>query len=311
MVIIINQPPIELIAEPLQQPISSQQQPQQLQQPPQQQQQVIAPIAYTLIAKLEKFTGKENNAQVWLNNVAKTIIANNWDNARALQAIPYFLQDTANLWYQSLINKSITFNVFKIEFLRYFNNNNSINCLANTFTNIKQEKTEAVTTYLEHFHRNLCQIQAINANYFTVPQILNQFICELCNSIFQCNLGTGYAQNLNFQQYLSLLITPEDVSFSNQKPNQKQPFISNILPATITEDKSLTTIFFFELKEPVIILLFSKATLKSKSIMTMYTDAKVDGQSIKLILDSGLASSIITQQFMDQLGHRIDHTTSA
>ncbi|KAG9302763.1 hypothetical protein G9A89_009540 [Geosiphon pyriformis] len=57
--------------------------------------------------------------------------------------------------------------------------------LTNTFTTIKQGETEAVITYLGHFHRNLQQIQAIDANYFTVPQILNQFICGLHSSILQ------------------------------------------------------------------------------------------------------------------------------
>ncbi|KAG9297301.1 hypothetical protein G9A89_001990 [Geosiphon pyriformis] len=42
----------------------------------------------------------------------------------------------------------------------------------------------------------------------------------------------------------------------------------------------------------------------------MYTDAKVDGHPIKLILDSGSAGSIITRQLMDQLGHRVDCTAS-
>ncbi|KAG9296911.1 hypothetical protein G9A89_006866 [Geosiphon pyriformis] len=69
---------------------------QQLLQPPHQQQPIIAPMAYALITKLEKFTGKEDNAQAWINNVAKAITANNWDDAKALQAIPYFLQDTAD-----------------------------------------------------------------------------------------------------------------------------------------------------------------------------------------------------------------------
>ncbi|KAG9292519.1 hypothetical protein G9A89_002154 [Geosiphon pyriformis] len=78
------------------------------------------------------------------------------------------------------------FNAFKIEFLRYYSNNNSINWLENTFTIIKQEETKAVTTYLEHFHRNLHQIQAIDTNYFTAAQILNQFIRGLHNSILQC-----------------------------------------------------------------------------------------------------------------------------
>ncbi|KAG9285787.1 hypothetical protein G9A89_013212 [Geosiphon pyriformis] len=118
-------------------------------------------MVYAPIAKLDNFTGEENDAQIWLNN------------------------NTANSWYQSLVNKPQDFNAFKAEFLRYFSNNNSINCLVNAFTTIKQEETEAVTTYLGCFHQNLCQIQAIDANYFTAPQILNQFICGLRSSILQ------------------------------------------------------------------------------------------------------------------------------
>ncbi|KAG9289424.1 hypothetical protein G9A89_007985 [Geosiphon pyriformis] len=41
-------------------------------------------MAYASIAKLEKFTGNEDNTQTWINDVAKAIVANNWDNARAL-----------------------------------------------------------------------------------------------------------------------------------------------------------------------------------------------------------------------------------
>ncbi|KAG9288413.1 hypothetical protein G9A89_015619 [Geosiphon pyriformis] len=142
-------------------------------------------MAYAPIVKLNKFIGKEDNTQVWLNDVEKAITANKWNDTRAMQVIPYFLKDTADLWYQSLVNKPQDFNAFKLEFLRYFSNNNSINRLANTFTTIKQEDTKAVTTYLGHFHRNLHQIQAIDTNYFTAPQILNQFICGLCSSILQ------------------------------------------------------------------------------------------------------------------------------
>ncbi|KAG9302941.1 hypothetical protein G9A89_022358 [Geosiphon pyriformis] len=88
-------------------------------------------MAYALIAKLKKFTSEKDNAQVWLNNMKKAIVANSWNDARVMQAIPYFLQDTANSW-------------------------------------------------------NLHQIQAIQADYFTAPQILNQFIRDLCSSILQC-----------------------------------------------------------------------------------------------------------------------------
>ncbi|KAG9293896.1 hypothetical protein G9A89_019234 [Geosiphon pyriformis] len=31
---------------------------------------------YVLIAKLEKFTGEKDNAQIWLNDVEKAIVAN-------------------------------------------------------------------------------------------------------------------------------------------------------------------------------------------------------------------------------------------
>ncbi|KAG9289109.1 hypothetical protein G9A89_022418 [Geosiphon pyriformis] len=72
--------------------------------------------------------------------------------------------------------------------------------------------------------------------------------------------------------------------------------------ATVTNDKSLAVIFPFEFKELTSTLLFSKVTFEEKPITTMYTDAKIDDHSIKLILDSRSAGSIITKQLMDQLG---------
>ncbi|KAG9290496.1 hypothetical protein G9A89_002471 [Geosiphon pyriformis] len=112
----------------------------------------LDPMTYTPIAKLDNFTGEEDNTQVWLNDVKKVIVANGWNDTQAMQAISYFLKNTANSWYQSLVNKLQDFNAFKAEFLRYFNNNNSINYLVNTFTIMKQRETEAVTTYLGCFH---------------------------------------------------------------------------------------------------------------------------------------------------------------
>ncbi|KAG9302592.1 hypothetical protein G9A89_007296 [Geosiphon pyriformis] len=426
-VIIIDQPPVEPIGQPIQS--QNQQQPppvlpqQQQQLPPPQQQQ----MAYALITKLDKFNGEEDNAQVWLNDIAKAITANNWDDAKVMQVIPYFLQDTAD----------------------YFSNNNSINKLANTFTTIKQGDTEAVTIYLRCFHKNLHQIQAIQANYFITPQILNQFIRELHSNILQqvcsmhpmdlpttvtyardfeatkleanhaqavnlaingsseldsklkqfrkcklfpksvmsiviiqlvmaarntfpdselslesrliptylsayntpTNLSTATTSNLsgvatsnisttatsnllnthysnttskscsddirkpqikscpkleignscpptnpqlinptiknpNSQYYLSLLVTPEDVTSSNQGIEQQQPPTNNIPPATITENKSLDAIFPFKLEKPSDMSLFNRAVLEEKPIMAMYTDIKVNGHFIKLILDS-------------------------
>ncbi|KAG9307137.1 hypothetical protein G9A89_016965 [Geosiphon pyriformis] len=101
------------------------------------------------------------------------------------------------------------------------------------------------------------------------------------------------------------------VEFRNQiylKPEFSELFKS---PAIITKNKLLDTIFPFELKELSAMLLFSGAALEEKPITTMYTDAKVDGHSIKLILNSGSASSIITRQLINQLGCRVDQAVSA
>ncbi|KAG9283972.1 hypothetical protein G9A89_005479 [Geosiphon pyriformis] len=276
-------------------------------------------------------------------------------------------------------------NARAMQFLRYFSNNNSINKLANTFTIIKQRENEA--------------IQAINANYFTVAQILNQFIHGLCTnhtqavnlvmnglseldsklkqftisselytyntaatlssiSISSANLltdntdnlsatvttylsvtassnlsapknsntttkltlkrnskaeidltkleiidnNTEYTQNLNSQNYLN-----QPTTNTYQQPT----LTNNILPATITENKLLDAIFPFKLKELSTMLLFSGAALEEKPIITMYTDAKVDGHFIKLILNSRSTGSIITKQLMNQLGCRIDCAASA
>ncbi|KAG9284343.1 hypothetical protein G9A89_023600 [Geosiphon pyriformis] len=117
------------------------------------------------------------------------------------------------------------------------------------------------------------------------------------------NSGTRATQNSNSQNYLSLLVTPEDITTNNSGSNQQQALINNIPPATVTNDELLAAIFPFDLKETIEILLFSGAALEEKPITAMYTDAKIDGHTIKLILDSGSASSIITRQLMDQLGH--------
>ncbi|KAG9284413.1 hypothetical protein G9A89_023670 [Geosiphon pyriformis] len=74
----------------------------------------------------------------------------------------------------------------------------------------------------------------------------------------------------------------------------RRRFNHNIPPATITKDKSLATIFPFEFEETAAMPLFSGATLEAKPITVMYTDTKVEGQFIKLILDSAASARIIT-----------------
>ncbi|KAG9286839.1 hypothetical protein G9A89_012389 [Geosiphon pyriformis] len=114
------------------------------------------------------------------------------------------------------------------------------------------------------------------------------------SGLCQRNLGAGQPQNPNSQNYLSLLVISKDTSTNNLTFVQKQPLTSNIPSATITEDESLAVIFPFEFEETTTMPLFSGAALEVKPITTMYTDTKVERQSIKLILDSSSAGSIIT-----------------
>ncbi|KAG9298356.1 hypothetical protein G9A89_003173 [Geosiphon pyriformis] len=125
------------------------------------------------------------------------------------------------------------------------------------------------------------------------------------------NLGTGATQNPNSQNYLSLLVTPEDATSSNPKTNSIQKLTSNIPPATVTKNETLAAIFLFKFEKTTPVPLFSGATLEEKLITAMYTNAKVDGHSIKLILDSSSAGSIIMRQLMNQLGYRVDCAASA
>ncbi|KAG9288978.1 hypothetical protein G9A89_015527 [Geosiphon pyriformis] len=92
---------------------------------------------------------------------------------------------------------------------------------------------------------------------------------------------------------------------NNLETNQKS-LTSNILPATITKNELLAAIFLFKIKELLETSLFSRAAFKEKPIIVMYTDAKINGHSIKLILDSGSADSIITRQFINRLGCQVD-----
>ncbi|KAG9288380.1 hypothetical protein G9A89_021411 [Geosiphon pyriformis] len=168
-------------------------------------------MAYALIMKLNKFNGKEDNIQVWLNDMAKAITANNWDDTRTIQAIPYFLQNTVDAWKHKSFPKSVM---------------------------------------------SIIIIQLVVA-----------------------------ARDARLPQ-LCFLVTSENATSNNQGIEQQQPLTNNILFATITKNESLDTIFPFELEEPSDMSLFSGASLKEKPIMAIYTNAKIDGHSIKLILDS-------------------------
>ncbi|KAG9294193.1 hypothetical protein G9A89_021552 [Geosiphon pyriformis] len=102
-------------------------------------------MATAYIAKIPKFTGKDNDTspQKWLDKVQKAGDANGWVAARMLKAIPYFLQGTAGEWFKNLEEPFENWQAFKDAFLQQFIDNNTSITLRNHFHNIKQETSES------------------------------------------------------------------------------------------------------------------------------------------------------------------------
>ncbi|KAG9296090.1 hypothetical protein G9A89_011942 [Geosiphon pyriformis] len=137
------------------------------------------------IARLTDFSGEEEETDVhtWFREAQKAIQANNWNDQRAIQTLPFFLKGTADLCYQSLETKPTSFAEFKNALLEYFSDPNAVIQLQNKFNTIKQNTSETVTQYLARFNRIRRQIEAIKQEYYTDPQVLNQFIRGLKSSI--------------------------------------------------------------------------------------------------------------------------------
>ncbi|KAG9307168.1 hypothetical protein G9A89_016996 [Geosiphon pyriformis] len=137
------------------------------------------------IARLTNFSGEEEEMDVhtWLREAQKAIQANNWNDQRAIQILPFFLKGTADSWYQSLKTKLTSFAEFKNALLEYFSDPNAVIQLQNKFNTIKQNTGETVIQYLAQFNQIRRQIEVIEQEYYTDPQVLNQFIRGLKSSI--------------------------------------------------------------------------------------------------------------------------------
>ncbi|KAG9285379.1 hypothetical protein G9A89_010854 [Geosiphon pyriformis] len=301
-VIMINLIPAPLIDKQQQQLLQSPQLPQQpLPQPQQQLQQPnLNPKAYAPIAKLEKFTSKEDNTQVWLNDVEKAIESANYFTVaqilnqficRLHSSILQHVHPIHPVNLQAAVTNARDFETAELE----ANHVQAVNLVMN--------RSSELDSKLKQFTIGTIHLSA------TVYQPIPSSSTQPAGSR-QWNSDTGYAQNPNSQNYLSLLVTPKNAQPNNLETKQQSTLTSNIPPTTITENETLNTIFPFKLEETTPVLLFSGATLNTKPITAMYTDVKVNGHFIKLILDSRSAGSIITKQLIDQLGCQVDHTAS-
>ncbi|KAG9291989.1 hypothetical protein G9A89_017888 [Geosiphon pyriformis] len=144
-------------------------------------------IVSTYIAKIPEFTREDSktSSQEWLDKVLKAEDANDWNTARMLKAIPYFLQRTAE----------------------QFTDNNTSITLRNQFRNIKQEPSKSVMTYLGKFNKLLRRIRQLETNeYYSNTQILDQFIAGLKDKLIKKvhlhapeNLATAIQQTKNYE----------------------------------------------------------------------------------------------------------------
>ncbi|KAG9286112.1 hypothetical protein G9A89_010126 [Geosiphon pyriformis] len=120
----------------------------------------------------------------------------------------------------------------------------------------------------------------------------------------------------HYHTQFSYLTIPKEQDFHYTAPlegraaaQQQNPsyILTTIPPARIAENANLSDIFPFEFeanKSPF--LLSNTAANKQKAITTIYTEAEVKGKTIRLILDSRSAESIITYQLMQQLKRNVD-----
>ncbi|KAG9298371.1 hypothetical protein G9A89_005231 [Geosiphon pyriformis] len=142
----------------------------------------------TYIAKIPEFNGEdiETSPQEWLDQVTKAGDANEWNAARMLRTIPYFLKGTAGEWFENLAAPFNDWNAFKAAFFEQFTNNNTSITLRNHFRNIKQEPSESVMTYIGKFNKLFRQIHQLKTNdYYFDAQILDQFIAGLKNKLIK------------------------------------------------------------------------------------------------------------------------------
>ncbi|KAG9297392.1 hypothetical protein G9A89_009476 [Geosiphon pyriformis] len=147
------------------------------------------------IAKISEFTGENNNtsSQEWLDKVQKAGDTNGWNAARMLKAILYFLQGTAEEWFENLKELFENCQAFKDAFLQQFNDNNTSITLHNCFYNIKQETSET---------------------------ILNQFIAGLKDKLIKKNYAMAI-EEANHTKLVNLTIRETTTLQTNNNSNNK------------------------------------------------------------------------------------------
>ncbi|KAG9302256.1 hypothetical protein G9A89_008747 [Geosiphon pyriformis] len=196
------------------------------------------------------------------------------------------------------------------------NHTKLVNLAIGETSSAAEEKIDQLTKKIENYFTNQQQQQP---QRYQPPQRQNQNnFAPLSNNQPQnchyCGISGHWKRDCRKLHYLTM---PEEQDFHHTvlsegraaAQQQRNPSHNHttIPPARIAENANLSDIFPFEFEANESPFLLSNAVAnEQKAITAMYTEAKVEGKPIRLILDSGSAGSIITYQLMQQLKRNVD-----
>ncbi|KAG9297539.1 hypothetical protein G9A89_001480 [Geosiphon pyriformis] len=174
--------------------------------------------------------------------------------------------------------------------------------IENYFTNQQQQQPQKYQPSQRRNQNNFaplpnnqsqnCHYSRPTANPTAIPTTTHTTLLSTCSK-------TDYTKPI----YTTKLI-PSRAAAQQQNSSYTS---TTIPPARIAENANLLDIFPFEFEANELPFLLSNAAAnKQKAITAIYTEAEVKGKSIRLILDSGSARSIITYQLMQQLKRNVD-----
>ncbi|KAG9306356.1 hypothetical protein G9A89_018239 [Geosiphon pyriformis] len=211
------------------------------------------------------------------------------------------------------------------------NHTKLVNLAIGETSSAAEEKIDQLTKKVESYFTNQQQQQPQNQNYYPpAPQSMQQqYQQPLPIQPYQTPptqqyqvparrllvpQNSGQQRPNHYHTQSSYLTIPEESDFQQTVLSEDEVVAlksnsSNhtIPPAQIAQNANLSDIFLFEFeanKSPF--LLSNAAVNKQKAITAMYTEARVEGKPIHLILDSGLAGSIITYQLIQQLKQNVN-----
>ncbi|KAG9284594.1 hypothetical protein G9A89_004636 [Geosiphon pyriformis] len=324
-------------------------------------------MATAYIAKIPEFTGEDNDI------IQKAGDANSWIAARMLKAIPYFLQGTAEKWFEILEELFENWQAFKnfiaelkdklikkvcphapadlttaIRHAKSYemaieeaNHTKLVNFAIRETSSAAEKKIDQLTKkntenkivgnyketnktgviniilYYNNLITNLYYQSIIHQDHKikTTPQNQLQSNNNRINPNNQLVPRNSGQQRPNYYHTQpSYLTIPEESDFQQTALSESEvvvprsnPFNHTIPPTQIAQNANLSNIFPFEFEaNESPFLLSNTAVNEQKAITAIYTEATVEGKLIHLILDSGLARSIITYQLIQQLKQNID-----